>query len=81
MQNKIIFCPNCNEKIYFNFDEWGKTSIHLHCNKCNINIGVDSFKKCEELLEKYHKKNTTLEYYFKKLQYLSEEGKIVMNEE
>ena len=57
------------------------TPIHLHCNECDINIGTTSFEKCNELLKQYHKKDTYLEYYNKKIQFLSEEGRIVIGAE
>lgn len=41
--NKDILCPNCNNKIFFYYDEWGYTPAHLHCNNCYINIGATNF--------------------------------------
>ena len=74
MQNDII-CPSCGDKCYFCLDEWGHTPIHLHCDKCNINIGSTSFKKCIDLLQKYNKQKTYLEFYYNEIKLLFEEGK------
>jgi predicted nucleic acid-binding Zn ribbon protein len=51
MQNNVILCPSCNSECYFRLDEWGHTPFHLHCDKCDINIGSVSFKKCINLLQ------------------------------
>ena len=60
MQNDIdIICPSCGGKCYFCLDiclnEWGFVPIHLHCDKCNINIIGTSFKECIDLLQKHNK--------------------------
>lgn len=81
MLNNIILCPNCNNEIYYRLDDFGRAPVHLHCDNCKINIGATSFKKCKELLEQYHNKNTYIEYYSNKIQFLSKEGRIVINEE
>lgn len=81
MNNRTIYCPNCGKKIYFCLDEWGRTPFHLHCDKCDINIGATSIEKCKKLLEKYHKKGTQLEYYNEAVQFLYEEGKEIINAE
>ncbi len=81
MQNNAILCPNCKKEIFYCYDEWGCTPIHLHCRECGINIGATSFEKSNELLKKYHKKETYIEYYNNKIQFLSEEGRIVINAE
>ena len=80
MQNNIILCPSCNTKCYFLLDEWGRTPYHLHCDTCQINIGVDVVDKAKELLQKYNKKNTCLEYYDNKIHYLREKGREIINE-
>ena len=69
----IISCPNCGEEMYFGLDEWGCTPFHLHCNKCEINIGATSTNKCIELLADHHKPHTWLEYYQGDIQMLYEE--------
>lgn len=80
MQNKKeIYCPHCGEKIFFCLDEWGYTPIHLHCQKDNINIGATSFKKCIELLQKYNKPKTYIEFYNNKIQLLILEGKVIID--
>ena len=65
MEFNDIQCPNCGELVYFCFDEWGHTPFHLHCNKCDINIGASSFEQTIELLKKYHKPHTLIEFYNK----------------
>ena len=47
MQNDLI-CPNCNSVLYWCLDEWGRTPWHLHCDKCNINIGATKRNKAIE---------------------------------
>lgn len=79
--NKDILCPNCNNKIFFYYDEWGYTPAHLHCNNCYINIGATNFQKCIELLQIYHQPNTHLEYYKDKIQLLIINGKKIINNE
>lgn len=81
MQNNDIICPNCNSICYFCLDGWGYTPFHLHCDKCNINIGSTSEEKCVELFKKYHKPKTFLEYYQNDIKILFEEGKEVINAE
>lgn len=71
----VILCPNCGEEMHFCFDEWGRTPFHLHCNKCDINIGATSTNKCIELLTDYHKPHTWLEYYQGDVKVLYEEGR------
>lgn len=75
MKNKILLCPSCNSKLYFTLDEWGFTPWHLHCGNCHINIGVNKQKKAIELIQKYNKKDTYLEYYDNDIQVLFEKGK------
>lgn len=77
---KVILCPNCNKITSLYLDEWGRTPFHVHCDFCGINIGATSVKKCYELLKQYHKYETQIEYYNKKIQFLSEEGRIIKNE-
>lgn len=77
----IILCPNCGEETYFCFDEWGYTPFHLHCKKCEINIGATSIQKCKELLVDHHKPQTYIEYYNGEIQLLFEEGRRVINNE
>ena len=74
MYNDLI-CPKCKNPLYFNLDEWGRTPWHLHCDNCHINIGVNKPKKAIELIQKYNKKDTYLEYYDNNIQVLFEEGK------
>ena len=82
MQNKeIIVCPNCNNKCYICLDEWGRTPWHIHCDNCNINIGTTKIDKGIELLNKYHDKNTYLEYYGNKIKLLIIGKKAVINAE
>lgn len=78
MQNDVILCPSCNNECYFCLDEWGHTPFHLHCDKCNINIGSTSFKKCINLLQKYHKPKTYLEFYQDEIKLLFEEGEKII---
>lgn len=68
MTDKHFICPNCNQPIlYLQIDCFGHTPFHLHCKECNINIGANSVEKCFRLIEKYHVKNTYIEYYNKTL--------------
>ena len=76
-----IICPNCNNKCFICLDEWGPTPFHIHCNVCKINIGTTDIKKGIELLKKYHKPNTYLEYYNQNIQFLLEEEKIIIDYE
>jgi DNA-directed RNA polymerase subunit M/transcription elongation factor TFIIS len=80
MQNDLI-CPKCKNHLYFNLDEWGRTPWHLHCSKCHINIGVDKLKKAIELIQKYNKKDTYLEYYDNDIQILWEGKNLKINKE
>ena len=80
MPNKLQ-CPICGSQIRFSIDEWGHTPIHLHCYTCDINIGAKSFNKCEELLQKYNKPHTYLEYYFNDIQLLLENHQLLINRE
>ena len=82
MQNKnIVVCPNCNGECYINLDEFGYTPWHIHCNNCNINIGATKIDECIKLLNKYHNKNTYLEYYKDKIKLLIIEKEVVINAE
>ena len=74
MQNDLI-CPKCKKLLYFNLDEWGRTPWHLHCDFCHINIGTDNKQKAVELIQKYNKNNTYIEYYDNDIQVLFEKGK------
>ena len=75
MINELL-CPRCKKNIlYFGLDEWWRIPWHLHCDNCHINIGVTKPKKAIELIQKYNKKNTYLEYYDNDIQILFEEGK------
>lgn len=74
-------CPNCNTNIFFCLDEWGHTPWHLHCEKCHINIGSQSFQTCEELLQKYHQPNTYIEYYRNGIQWMYVNGEEIINNE
>jgi len=62
IMSKEIICPNCNKEMYWNLDSFGYTPWHLHCDNCHINIGVNKQSKAIELLEKYHKPYTYIEY-------------------
>ena len=73
MQNNIK-CPSCNSDCYFCYDEWGLTPWHLHCDTCRINIGTSTQKKAIELLQKYNKKDTYLEFYNDEIIFLVKEG-------
>ena len=75
MQNDLI-CPKCKNPLYFNLDEWGRTPWHLHCDICKINIGTNKSQKAIELIQKYNKNNTYIEYYNNDIQILWEEGKL-----
>ena len=75
MQKTDLICPKCKNPLYFCLDEWGRTPWHLHCDNCHINIGVNKPKKAIELIQKYNKKDTYLEYYNNDIQILFEEGK------
>lgn len=75
MQNDLI-CPKCKNPLYFNLDEWGRTPWHLHCYICKINIGTNRQQKAIELIQKYNKNNTYIEYYNNDIQVLWEEGKL-----
>ena len=75
MQNDLI-CPKCKKPLYFNLDGWGRTPWHLHCDFCHINIGADKQQKAIELIQKYNKKDTYLEYYDNDIHVLWEEKKL-----
>lgn len=81
MQNDIIICPTCSSECYIGLDEYGRTPFHLHCEKCNINIGATSIKKCIELLQKYHKPKTWIEFYCNEIKVLNENGKFIIMRE
>lgn len=81
MQNKkIIVCPNCKNECYICLDEWGRTPWHIHCDSCNINIGVTNIQKGISLLEKYHKPNTYLEFYSNQIKFLIINGEELISE-
>lgn len=69
MINKLL-CPNCNNKLYFNMDSWGRTPWHLHCDNCHINIGCTSQPKAVELIQIYHQPHTYIEYYNNEIQFI-----------
>lgn len=77
--SKMLYCPTCQEKVHFHLDEWGRTPWHLHCENCNINIGMNYLKKAEELLQKYHSPNTWIEYYENAIQILNINGEYIIN--
>jgi len=77
--SKMLYCPTCQEKVHFHLDEWGRTPWHLHCENCNINIGMNYLKKAEELLSKYHSLNTWIEYYDNAIQILNINGEYIIN--
>jgi hypothetical protein len=77
--SKMLYCPTCQEKVHFHLDEWGRTPWHLHCENCNINIGMNYLKKAEELLQKYHSPNTWIEYYENVIQILNINGEYIIN--
>lgn len=79
MQNDL--CPNCNSALYWALDGFGRTPWHLHCDNCNINIGVNKPNKAIKLIQKYHKPNTYIEYYNHDIQILFEENKQVIFKE
>lgn len=81
MQNKVLYCPNCNKEMFICLDEWGRTPWHLHCDECKINIGIDKMPQLENVLQQYHKPHTYLEYYAGKPQLLIEGEKIIINYE
>lgn len=76
---KTIYCPTCQNKVYFCLDGYGRTPLHLHCNNCNINIGVSKSSKAKELLQKYHSPNTWIEYYNNAIQILNINGEYIIN--
>lgn len=80
MQNDLI-CPKCKKPLYFNLDEWGRTPWHLHCDFCHINIGTDNRQKAVELIQKYNKKDTYLEYCDNDIQVLWEEKELKLFKE
>lgn len=80
MQNDLI-CPRCKNPLYFTLDEWGFTPWHLHCDNCHINIGTNKPQKAIELIQKYNKNNTYIEYYNNDIQVLWEEKKLKINKE
>ena len=80
MQNDLI-CPRCKKPLYFCLDEWGRTPWHLHCDNCHINIGTNNQKKAIELIQKYNKKDTYLEYYDNDIQVLWEEKNLKISKE
>lgn len=77
--SKMLYCPTCQEKVHFHLDGWGRTPWHLHCENCNINIGINYLKKAEELLQKYHSPNTWIEYYENAIQILNINGEYIIN--
>ena len=78
-KRKIDYCPNCNSEIFFCLDEWGYTPLHLHCDKCNIDIGCTSFEKAIELLQDNHDKNTYIEYYNDEIKFKTINDKIIID--
>jgi len=76
-KNKLI-CPACGSELFFALDEWGRTPWHLHCQKCQINIGTNSMEKAIELIQEYHQPDTWIEYYDNKIQVLFEKGKYII---
>lgn len=72
---KKLLCPNCNTELYFCLDSYGRTPWHLHCKNCDINIGSTSQLKAIDLIQKYHKPHTYIEYYNNKIQYIQEVNK------
>lgn len=80
MQSDLI-CPNCNSLLYWCLDSWGRTPWHLHCDNCSINIGMDDRNKTIELIQKYHKPKTYIEYYNNNIQILFENNKAIINKE
>ena len=71
MDPNFLLCPNCNSLLYWGLDGHGRTPWHLHCLKCNINIGAQNPEKAIELIQKYHKPKTYIEYYNNDIQVLS----------
>lgn len=68
-------CPICGGTLYFNFDEWGHTPFHLHCEgeeTHSLNIGATSKDKCLELFDKYSAeyRDMAIEFWHNKIQYI-----------
>ncbi len=80
MQNDLI-CPSCNSPLYWSLDGYGRTPWHLHCDKCSINIGVNKQEKAIELIQKYNKPNTYIEYHNNDIQVLYENNERIIFKE
>lgn len=78
---KAIICPVCRTEMFWCYDEWGRTPIHLHCNICSINIGAERFQECIDLLKEYHQPHTWIEYYKNNIQMMYINGKEIINKE
>ena len=74
-------CPLCRQKMFICYDEWGYTPWHIHCKKCNINIGFAYDKDIPYLLTQCKKPNTYIEYYRKQIQFMIEDGDVVIDNE
>ena len=53
-----LVCPNCHNKIIWNFDMIGPGVLHLHCYECNIQIHGYYPDEIIKLFNLYHKPNT-----------------------
>ena len=70
MKQEKLLCPNCKKELYFNIDSYGRTPWHLHCDKCNINIGCTNQSKAIELIQIYHQPYIVIEYYDNEIQFI-----------
>lgn len=65
MKEKEIICPTCHNRMYILLDEWGHTPWHLHCDNCNINIGMTQIRNVEKYIKEKILPNTYIEEYWK----------------
>jgi len=71
---KNIICPNCNNECYIALDGYGRTPYHIHCDNCHINIGTNNIENGISILENYHEKETYIEFYDNKVQYINKKN-------
>jgi hypothetical protein len=74
MQNKMSLpeCPICGSLTYATYDEWGRTTMHIHCRNCRINVGGPMNEKTIEefvafaknMKERHYNDNTRSRYFF-----------------
>lgn len=61
MTDQNIYCPICRNEMYIGLDEWGYTPFHLHCTKCDINIGMRKLSDIDKWIKYPLKKHIYIE--------------------